>query len=72
MGNRYWITGAQLGVVKGLLKSLDLEEGSKNLELTTKIDELTEEVLDNQWMGDAEDFDDFLEALRSGAKTETR
>lgn len=60
MGNRYWITGVQLGIVKGLLQSTNVEKGTKDCKILARIDELVDEVLEDQRIGDVEDLGKLL------------
>jgi len=59
MGNRYWITGVQLGMIMGTLRR-EPQEAFKILE----------EVHNNQYLCEAEELDDTLQAKRVGGNDE--
>ena len=47
VGERYWITGVQLGILKASCKNLESE--------------LIDEIIDKQFIGDKEHLDNLLE-----------
>ena len=56
MGNRYWITGAQIGLLTGLLECDNWDDDMTQKE----IKQLISTIQDEQFIGSKKDFEDML------------
>ena len=64
MAGRYWISGVQLGMLKGLLYGLDLVENKDNKRTAVQVDKLIDTVLEKQFIGKRKD----LKRIMKGGK----
>lgn len=76
MGSRYWISGAQLGMIKGFVAVMDkqheVEKEYEKLEhrgycpveeMVEQINEVVDSVIEGQWIGEADVFDRLLASI---------